>query len=208
VYEVEIMADNTTLNYYNLNAKEVTQKYEDINVNKLHQKLLELLPSKGKILELGCGSGRDAAFLLTHGYDIHITDGSQRMLDHALQLHSELKGRESFLQLPGRFPFKDNSFSGVYAIAVLMHFEIAEIKDILTEISRVLTQPGYFFFSIPLKRDDLQKDCVDRYGRKYLQMSKKAWIKMCENFGFSFSTSFTNDDADRKIQWCSLFFQI
>lgn len=197
--------DNPTLNYYNLNAKEVAERYENIDMSFLHQKLIELFPKKGKLLELGCGSGRDATFLLANGYDVHFTDGSQPMLDHALRLHPELKGRQWLLILPGKFPLSDNTYSGVYTIAMLMHFEVPEIKEILTEIYRVLTKPGYFFFSVPLKRDDLQENWEDQKGRKFLQMTKEDWIKLCENSSFSLYTSFDNYDVDRKIQWGSFW---
>jgi SAM-dependent methyltransferase len=45
--------------------------------------LLRAFPAGGKILELGCGTGDDAAFLAERGYDVHLTDSSPRMVSIA-----------------------------------------------------------------------------------------------------------------------------
>ena len=54
---------NSTLNYYEKNSREITEKYENLDMKDLQQKLIEVFSKEDKLLELGCGSGRDAAFL-------------------------------------------------------------------------------------------------------------------------------------------------
>ena len=70
-----------------------------------------------KILEIGCGEGRDAAFLLKGGYDLLATDVSPEAIHFCRQLLPENAGHFAVLdclsqQLDGKFDF-------IYAIAVI-----------------------------------------------------------------------------------------
>ena len=71
----------------------------------------------GKILEIGCGEGRDAGYLLERGYDVLATDVSPAAIDYA---------RKRFPQFAGRFRVldclsenMDDKFDFIYAVAVI-----------------------------------------------------------------------------------------
>ncbi len=198
--------DNSTLKYYEKNSREITEKYENIDMKNLQQKLTEVFTKKDKILELGCGSGRDAAHLISHSYDVTVSDGSQSMLDEAIKLHPELEKNCCIIRLPDKFSHPNESFSGVYAIAVLMHLEIHEIGVVLEEISRILTNDGKFFFSVYIRENDKVESIITPEGRFLTRMPKENWIKMCESSGFTLISLLENDDVmGRDIQWCSFF---
>ena len=198
--------ENSTLKYYEKNSREITEKYENIDMKNLQQKLTEVFTNKDKILELGCGSGRDAAYLISHGYDVTVSDGSQNMLDEAIKLHPELQKNSCIIRFPGKFWYPKESFSGVYAIAVLMHLEIHEIGVVLEEISRILTSDGKFFFSVYIRENDKVESIITPEGRFLTHMPKENWIKMCESSGFTLISLLENDDVmGRDIQWCSFF---
>ena len=63
-----------TLSYYENNAKYLSQRYESAKVGNIHSLLLSTFPSKSYLLEIGCGSGRDAGFMYQNGYDILAID--------------------------------------------------------------------------------------------------------------------------------------
>ncbi|MHA1207593.1 MAG: class I SAM-dependent methyltransferase [Candidatus Hodarchaeales archaeon] len=198
--------ENSTLKYYEKNSREITEKYENLDMKNLHQKLTEVFSKKDNLLELGCGSGRDAAYLISHGYDVIISDGSQTMLNEAIKLHPELKRNACVIQLPNKFSYPKESFSGVYAIAVLMHLEIHEIGVVLEEISRILTSDGKFFFSVYIRENDKVESIITPEGRFLTRMPKENWIKMCESSGFTLISLLENDDVmGRDIQWCSFY---
>jgi SAM-dependent methyltransferase len=197
---------NPTLKYYEKNSREITEKYENIDMKNLQQKLTEIFAKKDIILELGCGSGRDAAYLISYGYNVTISDGSQSMLNEAIKLHPELKKNYCIIRLPSKFSYPKESFSGVYAIAVLMHLEIHEIRVVLEEISRILTSEGKFFFSVYIRENDKVESITTPEGRFLTHMPKENWIKMCESSGFALISLLENDDVmGRDIQWCSFF---
>ena len=68
--------DQLTTAYYDANAPAVAERYEQAEMVRLHQLLLAHLRSGSRILEIGCGSGREASFLLANGHDITAVDAS------------------------------------------------------------------------------------------------------------------------------------
>ena len=54
--------DRQTLDYYNENAEKLTELYKTADISEIHALLVRFLSEKARILEIGCGSGRDAAF--------------------------------------------------------------------------------------------------------------------------------------------------
>ena len=79
--------------------------------------ILERYNINGKMLEIGCGEGRDAGCLLERGYDVLATDVSPAAIDYA---------RKWFLEFADRFGVLDclaenldEKFDFIYAVAVL-----------------------------------------------------------------------------------------
>ena len=49
----------------------------------MYRILLKTFPPKLQLLEIGCGSGRDASFMYQHGYDVLAIEGSKEMIAEA-----------------------------------------------------------------------------------------------------------------------------
>ncbi len=61
--------DRSTIHYYNKNADKLAELYETADMSEIHALLVRFLSEKARILEIGCGSGRDAAFLLEYLFE-------------------------------------------------------------------------------------------------------------------------------------------
>jgi len=83
----------STIHYYKTHSKNLAKRYESVVVTELHNFLKSVFPSGAKLLEIGCGTGRDAAYLLSNGFDVVATDNVQEMLESAVHHHPELLGR-------------------------------------------------------------------------------------------------------------------
>lgn len=70
---------NTTINYYNLNAKNFIENTQNADMHLAQEKFLQLLPGSASILDFGCGSGRDTKYFLEKGYQVAATDGSAEL---------------------------------------------------------------------------------------------------------------------------------
>ena len=68
-----------TLSYYNFKAKDFVSGTVDVAFTGIQDIFLEYIPLGGKILDFGCGSGRDTKYFLSKGYNVDATDGSEEL---------------------------------------------------------------------------------------------------------------------------------
>src|ERR1700722_11686149 len=112
--------------YYEANAKRLLHDYEQIRFEEIHSDLLPLILSrKGRALDVGCGSGRDAAWLGKCGWNVVAVDSSLSMLDGARRLHDA----DNIVWLHDSLPSvaATKAFGGSFDLfllsAVLMHLQ-------------------------------------------------------------------------------------
>ena len=79
-----------TIDYYNLNAENFIENTQNVDMHLAQDKFLHLLNEGAAILDFGCGSGRDARYFLSKGYQVTATDGSAEIC----RLASEFTGIE------------------------------------------------------------------------------------------------------------------
>ena len=104
----------------------------------LAAQFLELSGSGTRLLDLGCGAGRDMAWFESQGATVTGADISTGMLAHARQLVRGPLVQADMLMLP----FPPAQFSGVWCMAALLHLPKAEAPAALTEMKRILTPGG------------------------------------------------------------------
>jgi predicted TPR repeat methyltransferase len=103
---------------------------------------LEGLPTTAKIFEIGSGTGKDAAYFQSLGYDIEMTDASKGFVEY---LNQNGYPASEFNVLTDGFGAKHDL---IFADAVLLHFTENELKTILAKVSQALEPAGRFAFSI------------------------------------------------------------
>ena len=187
-----------TIRYYQQYAEELAQRYERADVADLHRRLLDTFSSGSKLLEVGCGSGREAAFLCAQGFEVVGIDPAPAMIDRALSLHPELEGRLFQGDLPDELPstlLEAEHYSGIYAVASLMHLLKEQLHPTFEILHRLLKQDGRLLFSVPLSRPDLDESGYDEKGRYFLLLSSDEWIDRAESAGFHIVRSATNGDG-------------
>ena len=166
-----------TLSYYENNAKHLSQRYESANVDNIHKLLLNTFPPKSQLLEIGCGSGRDASFMYRNGYNILAIDGSKEMIAEAKRCHHELEGSLEVMKIPDDLHFEPSSFDGIYSIATLMHLDKDKIDCTIEKIATILKFNSKFFFSVSIQRDDVNDQGEDEKGRYFTSMSEFEWVR-------------------------------
>lgn len=101
-----------------------------------------------KILELGCGEGRDAFYLLNQGYDVLAVDYSNSAIEKCRSL-SNHKFDNRFRQLDIIKDLLDEKFKFIYSIAVLHMFVLDEHRDVfLSFIREHLDKDGIAFICV------------------------------------------------------------
>ena len=116
------MAD--PIDWYDANADDAAARYERVPPERLHGWLADLLPAAPvAALDVGAGSGRDAAWLSSRGYDVVAVEPSPRMRTMARERHAEPAIRWLSDSLPAlRHTFKTGlAFDVILLSAVWMH---------------------------------------------------------------------------------------
>lgn len=143
---------NNTLNYYKDNAKSLSKRYESADVSKVKKLLLEIFPKESYLLEIGCGSGRDANFMTENNYKILPVDASKEMIEEAKTIHPLLKNLLQVRKIPDELDFDNIFFDGIYSIATLMHLEKNDIDLVISKIyNYFLKIKGCFYFQFLYK---------------------------------------------------------
>ena len=106
---------------------------------------LDRLEAGARILELGCGAGRDAARIAERGFELDATDGIPAMAAKANERHSVGARVMRFDELDA-----EADYDAVWAHACLLHVPTAELPGVLTRIYRALKLGGYHYASYKL----------------------------------------------------------
>ena len=101
------MSDNNTLDYYNQHTADFVNTTQNVDFHEIQELFLSFLPAKAKILDFGCGSGRDTKYFIDNGYEVDAMDyvvkpveyfSFSQKLDKAVgRMRSEVK---EFLTIP------------------------------------------------------------------------------------------------------------
>ncbi|NLF95658.1 MAG: methyltransferase domain-containing protein [Candidatus Riflebacteria bacterium] len=171
-----------TIDYYEKNAVELCERYESVSLDSFHQALKNSFEPGSCLLEIGCGSGRDAARAVSSGFDVAAIDASRQLLTEAQKLHPELEGRLFQMSLPCQLPFADKTFEGFYSVACLMHLPSNDLYSALSEIHRVVRHGG--LVSLPVCRPDVNSSGLDEHGRVFNLMPVEEWTRVFAASGF------------------------
>jgi SAM-dependent methyltransferase len=201
--------DQKTVAYYSENATQVAARYEAV-VSSLSEHFHDAFKPKSKILDIGCGSGRDLAVLSKLGHDCYGVDPTSEFIEIAQKVHPELGGRIAQAALPDmKIPF-DGNFDGVLCSAVLMHIDVHELQAAATSIKACLVQGGRLLYSVPSKRLDVVSEDRDSNGRLFIPDQSNRLQSIFESIGFVFIDKWGNADSMGRdsVEWESVLLEL
>ena len=131
-----------TLEYYNENARAFSDQTQNVDFTETQERFLTLMPPQGKILDFGCGSGRDTKFFLERGYRVDAVDGSEELC----RLASDYTG------IPVRqMLFQDldaaEQYDGIWACSSILHLKKEELRAVIMKMITALKSDGYIYTS-------------------------------------------------------------
>ncbi len=130
-----------------INVKEL---FGEIDIYLFDQILKGRFPINAKILDAGCGGGRNLIYFLRNGYEVFGTDENPAAIEQVRYLAKTLAphlSKENFqISAVEKTPFPNENFDAVISSAVL-HFadDERQFDQMLDEMWRVLKTGGLFF---------------------------------------------------------------
>ena len=157
-------ASTITLAHYNEHAESFWSGTRDHDVSQNRDTLLKHLHGAApfRILDFGCGPGRDLKVFRDLGHEAIGLEGAQRFVDLARSYSGCEVWRQDFIELalPAEF------FDGIFANASLFHVPSQELPRVLRELWAALKPDGVLFSSNP-RGDNEEGWNGQRYGCYY-----------------------------------------
>ena len=153
-----------TIEYYNNNAADFVSGTINADVTYMQDKFLALLPKGARILDFGCGSGRDTKYFLEKGFRAEGVDGSEELCRIASENTGTTFRHMMFSELD-----EIDTYDGIWACASILHLPKTELKDVLMKMIRAVKDRGYLYVSF--RHGDFEGYINDRYFSYFTEES-------------------------------------
>ena len=150
--------------YYDNNPDKFYEDTVHVDMGEFYQAFLPLVRAGGKILDVGCGSGRDLQKFKNLGYELVGIDASNEMVKKAKALSGVEVLNLKFSEITW-----DNEFDGLWASASLLHVPISEIPNTLKLLWKSLKKSSPFFMSF--KYGEISYIKNERHFQNYTEVT-------------------------------------
>ena len=166
--------DNKNIEYYNENAQAFYENTVNADMSFWREKFESYVTDGWRILDAGCGSGRDSRAFKQHGFSVVAFDASREMC----RMASELLGEEVWQMRFDEIAF-DEEFDGIWACASLLHVSLDELPKTISKLYKALKDKGFMYASFKYGEGTTQ-----RGERTFSDFTENSVKKMMEEAGF------------------------
>lgn len=178
-----------TISFYDRNAAAFDAQTADLDMSALYKRFLRHVPPGGRILDAGCGVGRDARAFAERGFTVVGFDASTEIV----RLASErVSGRAEIYQMRFEDVTWQAEFDGVWACASLLHVPLAEFTSVAARITGTLRPGGAWYMSFKLGRGERMTN-----GRNFTDHTEKTLRAALEREAASIAEAWVTEDVRR-----------
>ena len=163
------LSNSSTIKYYDSHAREYSDFSNNVDMSSFYCEFEKYLIPKGRLLDAGCGSGRDSAHFSEKGYDVTSIDLSTEMCKIAGLIPGITVINADLTEIQ-----YSEVFDGIWACASLLHVPKIMMPLVIDRLIKSLKHGGVFYAS--WKYGKLEKN--DEYGRLYSEYNKKMLIEL------------------------------
>ena len=159
--------DRTTIGAYDAGAAAFAKDWHDQPAPVDLHMLVKRFFRPGSVADIGCGSGREVAFLSANGFDAVGYDASDALLEQARLRYPRL--RFATAALPELKGVPDAGFDNVLCETVIMHLDVAQVAPSVRALLALLRPGGTLYLSWRVTEDASTRDPA---GRLYAAFDK------------------------------------
>ena len=161
-----------TIDYYNKHAEKFTTSTFEVDMKSLYQPFLAELPEGARILDVGCGSGRDTLAFKNKGYQVDAIDYSEELVKKATQLTGIPIKLKSFYEVDDY-----EAYDGIWACASLLHCERSRLAEVIGKLISALKPGGMLYMSFKYGTTEREND-----GRIFTDLDEAQANALLESF--------------------------
>lgn len=162
-----------TIEYYNQNADMFAQGTRLVDFTIVQERFRKMLPVGSRILDFGCGSGRDTKYFLEKGYQVAATDGSAELCRLAGSF-TGIKVKEMLFQELDEIGVYD----GIWACSSILHLPKQELLPVIRKMCDALKDNGVIYTSF--KYGDFEGERNGRYFTDFTEDTFDKFIKVIQ----------------------------
>ncbi len=175
-----------SVKFYNDNAEEFFNNTVNADMSATYNIFEDnLLEKNGEILDLGCGSGRDAKHFLDSGFSVTALDLSPILAKKA----SQFIGQDVIVGDMKDLNFQDR-FIGIWACASLLHLSEDGVLETIKRCHKALKKDGVLYASFKYGENSYEKD-----GRSFTCFTRDKFLNLIEGLDFYYRATFETGDV-------------
>lgn len=189
-----------TMASYDRSAAEYAAKWGELHLERALNAFTIRIADQRRVLDLGCGPGRDVAYLTDLGCHLVGLDLSSGML---AQARLRLPGAQFVQADLCHLPVASDSFDGIWACASLLHLRRTQVPAALLEARRVLHHPcGLLYLSLKAGQGERWVTGSDGHRRFFSFFLLPELQTVLQHTGFHLLESWLDiDHASRSEPW-------
>jgi SAM-dependent methyltransferase len=189
----------STVQFYETHAREYFQRTVMADLSTIYDKFSKSVHLGARVLDAGCGSGRDLKNLRTRGYDVMGIDASAALVE----LAKEYSGADCFTMRFEDLSFA-NQFDAIWACASLLHIPKTKLIFALQQIRGALVRGGILFASVQCGEGEM----IAPDGRYFAYYGEDEFADLLKMAGFRVGHAWISKDTlacQRSLRWLNVF---